>query len=76
MFNPFQLRAGDTALVQVDERQVAFEVVRRGKTYLSPIWLRPVFKSDYPGDLVFDSRSNVSAIVAGARRINGDWQPL
>lgn len=72
MFNPYQLRGGDQVLVQVGKRKVTGRVVFRGRTYLSPIQIELADGST----LWFNSRTGTSAIVAGARLIDGKWQPL
>jgi len=72
-FNPFQLRVGDYALVLVGKRPRPAEVISRGKTYLSPIGVR---FSDGK-ERYFDSKNTgFTAIVGGARRVEGHWVSL
>jgi hypothetical protein len=67
----FQLRVGDMVLVAGEGKPA--EVISRGRTYLSPIGVRLANGTER----WFDSgKTGVKAIVAGARMVDGNWQPL
>lgn len=69
-FDAFQLRVGDMVLVQGETAPA--QVFKRGRTYLSPIGVRLANGAER----WFDSRKGTAGIVAGARLIEGSWQPL
>lgn len=68
--NAFQLRVGDMVLVEGEPEPA--EVIKRGKTYLGPIGIR-LASGD---ERWFDIRTGTEAILAGARLVDGNWQPL
>lgn len=67
----FTLRVGDMVLVAGEEAPA--QVISRGRTYLSPIGIKLASGKQR----WFDSgKTGVKDIVAGARLIDGNWQPL
>lgn len=59
-------------MVLVQGETAPAEVIKRGRTYLSPIGVRLVNGTER----WFDSRTGADAILAGARLIDGGWQAL
>jgi hypothetical protein len=59
-------------MVLVEGETAPAEVIKRGRTYLSPIGVRLVNGNER----WFDSRKGTDAILAGARLIEGSWQAL
>lgn len=68
--NAFSLRVGDMVLVEGETAPA--QVIKRGRTYLSPIGVRLASGKER----WFDSRTGADAIVAGARMIDGNWKAL
>jgi hypothetical protein len=74
-FNPHQLRVGDFALIRLENRLApeVGEVVHRTKHF--PGSLRVRFSNG--DERSFDSKSTgFGDILAGARRVDGQWTPL